>query len=156
VRAQPWADPARVAISGKSAGGYYALLGLAHQPELWRAGVCFAGMYDLASTLRSTDGDLRAYLEQELAPLDEPELLARLSPSTYVDRIRAPVFVVAGSNDPRAPASQAEAAVRDLRARGRHVEYMLMAGQGHGFDDPRVRTEFFARLLRFLKHALAG
>ena len=71
-----------MALSGGSAGGYFTLLGLAFQPELWCAGVCMSGTFDLERTLRAQDGDLRAFLYPELAPLDAPAILRALSPAT--------------------------------------------------------------------------
>jgi dipeptidyl aminopeptidase/acylaminoacyl peptidase len=154
IATQPWADSRRMAVMGGSAGGYYTLLCLAHQPEIWRAGVAILPLYDLAAAIEGMDGDLRHFLTQELAPLSEPAILAAISPSTYVDRIRAPVFVYAGSNDVRTPAAQIDLLVRALRDRGRPVEYMLVSDEGHSARSPRTRAELQARILRFLREAL--
>ncbi|HEY4120939.1 MAG TPA: prolyl oligopeptidase family serine peptidase, partial [Byssovorax sp.] len=156
LRSEPWVDGARMALSGGSAGGYFTLLGLAFQPDLWCAGICMSGMFDLERTLRAQDGDLRAFLETELAPLDEPAILRALSPATYVDRVRAPLLVVAGDNDPRTPRAESDALVRALRASGSSVEYMRVSAQGHGFTDPRVRGELAARARVLLRDAFAG
>jgi dipeptidyl aminopeptidase/acylaminoacyl peptidase len=108
-------------------------------------------MYDLAEAIAGTDGDLRKFWEErELVPLSDPMLVAALSPSTWIDRVTAPVFVQAGARDPRTPIGQIERLVVDLRARKRVVEYMRTA-QGHAIDDPAARAELLARTLRFLK-----
>jgi dipeptidyl aminopeptidase/acylaminoacyl peptidase len=151
VGAQPWADPKRLAIGGGSVGGYYTLLGLEHDPEVWRCGLALVPMYDVEDNVRNTDGDLRDFWEKkELAPLSEPMLLAALSPSTYVDRIKAPLFVFAAARDARATIGQNEALVRTMRARGATFEYMRSEA-GHSIDEPKTRAELFARMLRFLR-----
>jgi dipeptidyl aminopeptidase/acylaminoacyl peptidase len=154
IATQPWADAGRMAVMGGSAGGYYALLCLEHQPETWRAGVALVPLYDLPAALNGMDGDLRQFLSHELVPPSEPGILAAISPSTYVDRIRAPVFVYAAANDVRTPTAQIDLLVRALRDRGRPVEYMLAADEGHSAGAPQTRAELQARILRFLREAL--
>jgi len=143
-----------MAVMGRSAGGYYTLIALAHYPELWRAGIAIAPTYDLARDLAAMDADLRNYLEaREFVPLAETGAIAALSPSTYVDRIRAPLFVYAGAKDVRSTVQQIDFLVRDLRARGRRVEYMRETHAGHS-DDPALVWIERARMLRFLSDAL--
>jgi dipeptidyl aminopeptidase/acylaminoacyl peptidase len=154
IATQSWADPKRMAVMGASAGGYYTLMALAHQPELWRAGIAMVPLYDLREALSGMDGDLRFFMNRELVPPSEPRILAAISPSTYVDDIRAPLLVYAGANDVRTPTAQIEKLVRDLRSRGRAVEYMLAQGEGHSMNSPEVRAEIEARALRFLRSAL--
>ena len=154
IKTQPWADAGRLAVMGGSAGGYYTLLCLEHQPETWRAGVALVPLYDLQAALSGMDGDLRNFMSHELVPPSEPGILAAISPSTYVDRIRAPVFVYAGANDVRTPTAQIDLLVRALRDRGQPVEYMLAAGEGHSAGAPATRAELQARILRFLREAL--
>lgn len=157
IAAQPWADPARMAVMGGSAGGYYTLMALGHYPELWRAGLAIVPIYDVALAVRTMDAGLRSFMEQrELVPLTETGAIAALSPSTYVDRIRAPLFVYAGAKDVRTPPEQVDALVRDLRSRGRVVEYMRAANAGHSRDarDAKTATMQDARMLRFLEESL--
>ncbi|MDP2340839.1 MAG: prolyl oligopeptidase family serine peptidase [Deltaproteobacteria bacterium] len=152
VKAQPWADAERMAIVGPSAGGYYALMGLAHQPELWRAGVAMVPMYDVVTGMDGMDADLRLFLEKELAPASEAGIRAAVSPSTYVDRIRAPLFVSAGARDVRTPLAQIEPLVRARRAAGGRVEFMVSTS-GHS-RDPATFAELSVRVLRFLRTEL--
>jgi dipeptidyl aminopeptidase/acylaminoacyl peptidase len=150
VAARPWADPARLVLLGGSAGGYYTLLGLEHDPDVWSCGLALVPMYDLEEAIKTTDGDLRVFWEtKELVPLSEPMLLAALSPSTWVHRIQAPLFLYAGARDARTPLGQSESLVVALRGRGHPLEFMR-SDHGHAIDDPRVRGELLARMLRFL------
>lgn len=154
IAAQPWADASRMAVTGRSAGGYYTLMALASYPELWHAGIAIVPTYDLARDIAAMDSDLRHYLEtREFVPLTETGAIAALSPSTYVDRIRAPLFVYAGARDVRSTVEQIDRLVRDLRARGRTVEYMREARAGHSEDATLVSIQR-ARMLRFLRDAL--
>ncbi len=155
IASQPWADPRRIAVMGPSAGGYYTLMTIAHQPDLWRAAVAIVPLYDLRLALAAMDGDLRLFLSHELAPDDEPALLAALSPSTYVDSIRTPLFVYAGARDVRTPAEQILSLVGSLRQRGRRVEFMLAQESGHSRSSPATVAEMDTRVLRFLRTELA-
>lgn len=153
IAAQPWADARRMAVMGGSAGGYYTLMCLAHQPELWRAGLAFVPVYDVQAQMKSGLGDLSKFMTVEMAPLSEPGVLAAISPSTYVHRIRAPLFLYAGARDVRTPVTQLDGLVRSLRGRKQRVEYML-SDYGHARTDPRVTAEQTVRMLRFLREEL--
>jgi dipeptidyl aminopeptidase/acylaminoacyl peptidase len=155
IAKQPWGDSTRMMVMGPSAGGYYALMCLAHYPELWRAGVALVPLYDLPMALSAMDGSLRLFLEQqELVPLSETGTLAALSPHSYVDRIRAPLFVYAGAKDVRTPTTQIDRLVHDLRGRGVRVEYMRAEQAGHSRGDPKLDAMRLARVLRFIREAL--
>jgi protease II len=154
INAQAWADSARLVVKGASAGGYYALMCLAHYPELWRGGIALVPLYDLQVAVRGMDGALRKFLEErEFVPLSETGTIAALSPSTYVDRIRAPLFVYAGARDVRTPIEQIDMLVRDVRARGGRIEYMREEHAGHSRGNPKVEALQLARELRFIREA---
>jgi dipeptidyl aminopeptidase/acylaminoacyl peptidase len=155
IGAQPWADASKMAVMGASAGGYYTLMCLAHYPEMWRAGVALVPLYDLALAARSMDADLRKFLEdREFVPLSETGSIAALSPSTYVDRIRSPLFVYAGARDVRTPTEQIDELVRDVRARHGKIEYMRTDDAGHSRGDPKIDAQRLARVVRFLTESM--
>ena len=153
ARAQPWCDPARLVIAGASFGGYYALMGLTHQPALWRAGIDLAGPSDLAAVL--TSGAMARRYVQELGdPVADAKLVADLSPIHAVDRVVAPLFVYQGANDAHVPRAHADTIVAALRRRGIHVEYMLAGDEGHSVARRDNEVELLTRLLGFLATAL--
>jgi len=155
VKAQPWADPARVVVWGGSYGGYTVLMALTRQPTLWRAGVDQVGVANLVSLLQSTDQAIRAIFVQEFGDLEKDrELLERFSPIRDADRIVAPLFVYAGANDPRVPRTESDQIVRALRARQIPVEYMVAENEGHSLDRRENRIEFYTRVARFLDDQL--
>jgi len=85
------------------------LAGVTMQPELWAAGVDIVGMSSLVTFLENTSAYRRAYREGEYGRLDtDREFLIKASPITYLDQLRAPLFVIHGANDPRVPLSEVE------------------------------------------------
>jgi dipeptidyl aminopeptidase/acylaminoacyl peptidase len=157
VRTQPWADPDRIVVMGGSYGGYTVLMALTRQPELWRAGVDYVGISNLATFLRSTTQWLRAVWVEEFGDLDrDKELLTRFSPIRDIDRLVAPLYVYAGQNDPRVPREESDQVVLALRRRSVPVEYQVAANEGHSLAHRENRVEFMTRVARFLEDSLAS
>jgi dipeptidyl aminopeptidase/acylaminoacyl peptidase len=155
VKAQPWADGRKVVIFGGSYGGWVVLMGLTRQPELWSAGIDLVGVADLRTLVASTDQAIRAIFVDEFGDLGKDDaLLARWSPLADAERIRAPLFVYQGANDPRVPRAQSDEIVRAVRGRGGAVEYMIAADEGHSMDRRENQIEFLARTARFLEEHL--
>ncbi|XYH97726.1 alpha/beta fold hydrolase [Sorangium sp. So ce1128] len=155
ARGQPWADPERMVIFGGSYGGYMTLLSMTRHPDLWRAGISLVGPSNLVSFLESTTGILRDVLQNEFGSLDRDRaFLESISPLRDVDRIRAPLFVFQGANDPRVARSESDQVVRSMRARGVSVEYMVAHDEGHSLDRADNKIAFLARTTRFLENAL--
>ncbi len=155
VAAQPWADKARVVIYGGSYGGYTTLIGLTRYPSLWRAGVDLVGVVNWVSFMKTTSGYIHDLFKTELGdPEKEQVMLEELSPIKDVEKIKAPLFVYAGANDPRVPRSEDDQIVKALRARGVLVEYMVAPNEGHSLSRRENQIEFYSRAARFLEKAL--
>ena len=135
------ADPARIALTGGSWGGYLTLLGLGTQPDLWTLGVAAVPVADYLAAYEDEMEPLRAF-DRSLfggSPAEVPELYARCSPLTYVDAVRAPVLVLAGANDPRCPIRQIENWLAAADLAGVDVEvYRFDAGHGSLVVQERV------------------
>lgn len=150
--AQGVADPARVCIYGGSYGGYAAMMSAVREPELYRCVVAEAGIYDLK--LWRDDSDVadsdfgKRYLEAGVAA-NEAEMIAQ-SPLTYIDKLKAPVLVIHGEEDRRTPFSQAKALRKALDARKLPYEWLVKAGEGHGFIDEGNILTHHQTLLAFL------
>ncbi|WP_219667017.1 S9 family peptidase [Streptomyces bambusae] len=127
------ADPARLVLSGGSWGGYLTLLGLGTQPEAWAVGLASVPVADYVTAYHDEMETLKA-LDRTLfggTPEEQPERWAASSPLTYVDAVRAPLYIAAGVNDPRCPIRQVENYVERLAARGAvHEVYRYDAGHG--------------------------
>jgi dipeptidyl aminopeptidase/acylaminoacyl peptidase len=150
-------DPDRVGIYGASYGGYAALEGLAKTPELYRAGASFAGVTDLIEML----DDLEHYQFSDFnKPVhgdawDDRDQLAATSPARHVDRIRAPVLLAHGTEDPIVRVEQARAMADALEGIGAPVETYLYRDEVHGFIDERNRIDFYEKLAAFFAKHLA-
>ena len=144
-------DPDRAALWGGSYGGYMVLAGVTMQPDLWAAGVDIVGISSLVTFLENTSGYRRAYREREYGSLEhDRELLVHASPVTYLDQLRAPLFVIHGANDPRVPLSEAEQIVEALAARGIPHELKVYADEGHGLAKRANRRDAYPAAIGFL------
>jgi dipeptidyl aminopeptidase/acylaminoacyl peptidase len=153
------ADPRRVAIYGGSYGGYAALSGLVRTPELYACGVSYVGVSNLFTWYESIPPYWRPYREMLHEMVGHPERdrerMHATSPFFHADRIRVPVLVAQGANDPRVPQAESDQIVSALRARGLAVEYMVKDDEGHGFQNEENQFAFYRALERFLLEHLA-
>jgi dipeptidyl aminopeptidase/acylaminoacyl peptidase len=136
------ADPARIVLSGGSWGGYLTLLGLGRQPEAWSLGLAAVPVADYVAAYEDEMEPLKAF-DRALfggTPTERPDFYRERSPITYVERVRVPVLVLAGRNDPRCPIRQIENYVARLRELGRpHELYEFDAGHSSMVVEERLR-----------------
>lgn len=148
------ADPKRVAIYGGSYGGYATLAGLTYTPDLYCCGVDYVGVSNLFTFMET----IPPYWEQYLAMLHEmvghpetdKEMLTAYSPSLNADKIKAPLFIAQGANDPRVKKSESDQMVKAMEERGVNVQYMVKDNEGHGFHNEENRFEFYEAMEKFL------
>jgi dipeptidyl aminopeptidase/acylaminoacyl peptidase len=140
--AEGTADPARAAVAGGSWGGYVTLLALGRHPDRWAVATAAVPVADYVTAFADEAPTLQAF-DRTLfggGPDEVGDLYVERSPLTYVDRVRAPVLVIAGDNDSRCPIQQVMNYVDALRAHGGTVElYRFDAGHGSMVIDERVR-----------------
>jgi dipeptidyl aminopeptidase/acylaminoacyl peptidase len=155
IRKAPGLDGERIAIMGGSYGGFMVLSSITQYPDLFRAAIDIVGIANLESFLENTSEWRRALREAEYGYLaTDREFLRRFSPIHYVDRIRAPLFVVHGKNDPRVPLNEAEQIVTALKQRQQPVEFRVYADEGHGVVKLRNRLQLYPELVAFLDRHL--
>jgi dipeptidyl aminopeptidase/acylaminoacyl peptidase len=148
-------DPARIAVMGGSYGGYLTLTALTKTPDVWAAGVAMFPFVNWFTELEHEDPLLRQYDIQTMGDPKENEALYRdRSPIFFVDRIRSPLMLVAGKNDPRCPAEESEQVSRALTERGAPCEYLLYADEGHGFARRENMFDAYAKIAAFLDRTL--
>lgn len=149
------ADPQRVVISGASYGGYAAMAGLVFTPELYRAGINYVGVVNIENLIPSAVPPSRTYwMRTRLGDLSDSEDRKRIratSPVHFADRIRAPLLMAYGKNDPRVPIDQAADMERALKRAGVPYELIVEEEEGHGFRNEEKRIAFFKRMDAFLK-----
>jgi len=150
-------DPARCALYGGSYGGYMVLSGLVHQPDRWAAAVDVVGIANLVSFLERTSAWRRSWREREYGSLaTDRDLLEHLSPLTHVDRLRAPLLVIHGRNDPRVPLGEAEQIHEVARAKGLRSDLLVYDDEGHGLAKLANRLDAYPRVAAFLDEVLGG
>ncbi|HXG39539.1 MAG TPA: alpha/beta fold hydrolase [Candidatus Limnocylindrales bacterium] len=151
------ADPDRSAIAGWSWGGYLTLLIHGMHPERFVAGVAGVPVGDYAAGYEDLSPTLQAYDRALLGgtPADVPELMRERSPISYVDRVRAPLLILAGEHDSRCPIRQVMLYVERLRARNHpHELYLFDAGHSSLRIEERIRQR--AVVLDFLARHVPG
>lgn len=145
------ADPARVAVSGRSYGGYLTLAALVRFPDLFAAGIDICGMSDLLTFFRDTEPWIAAAAVTKYGdPARDRVLLEDLSPLQHAARISAPLLVIHGEHDTNVPLGDAKQIVAALRAAGRAVEYLELSGEGHEFRRRSSRLVVLNRIVNFL------
>ena len=135
-------DPRRCVIAGGSWGGYLTLLALGTQPELWTLGIAGVPVADYVAAYEDEMESLRKYDRAIFGgtPDEVPDLYRERSPITYVDRVRVPLMILAGANDPRCPIRQIENYVaRLVELEKPHEMYRYDAGHGSLVVDEQLR-----------------
>ena len=150
-------DAERIAVMGGSYGGYMTLASLVHFGDRLRCGVDVVGISSFITFLKNTQDYRRDLRRVEYGDERDPamaEFLQRVSPLTNVDKIRKPLFVVQGKNDPRVPATEAEQMVAAIREKGGTVWYLMAKDEGHGFAKKRNVDFQFLSTIQFLREHL--
>jgi acetyl esterase/lipase len=142
LRSSGLADPNRTILSGASWGGYITLLGLGTQPERWSLGIAAVPVADYTAAYEDEMEPLKA-MDRSLfggSPEDVPDAYRTRSPITYAERVRAPVLILAGENDPRCPIRQIANYLERLDELAKpHEVYRFDAGHGSLVVEESIR-----------------
>ena len=154
------ADPRRVGIYGGSYGGYATLSGVTFTPDLYAAAVDYVGVANLFTFMKTIPPYWAPFLKMMQEMVGDPEkdkdLLTASSPVFHVDRIKTPLFVAQGANDPRVNKNESDQMVEALRKRGVEIQYMVKDNEGHGFHNEENRYDFYGAMEGFFtKHLQA-
>lgn len=149
------ADPARIAVTGRSHGGYLTMTCLTQFPELWAAGSAVVPFLNWFTSHANARRDIQHWdLENLGDPVTNHDLWHSRSPIFFMDRVRAPVQLICGANDPRCPAGESLAARDALAAMGKPVELVMYADEGHGFLKTENVVDAEIRRMAFLARNL--
>ncbi len=157
-----FADPRRVAIMGGSYGGYATLAGLTFTPETFACGVDIVGPSNLETLLSTVPPYWESFRKQLIARMGDPDTeegrawLRARSPLTHVARIRKPLLIGQGANDPRVRQAESDQIVAAMQARDIPVTYVLFPDEGHGFARPENNIAFMAIAENFLSACIGG
>jgi dipeptidyl aminopeptidase/acylaminoacyl peptidase len=157
---QSYIDPAKIGIYGGSYGGFMALAGIIQYPQEFKVGVDLFGVTNWLRTLKSIPSyweSFRIALYDEMGdPQTDSLRLRNISPLFNTDKIKTPLLVLQGSNDPRVLQVESDEIVAGARKNGTHVEYVLFPDEGHGFVKKENQMKAARITLEFLEKHLKG
>ena len=154
-------DKDRLAIMGASFGGYLALCGAVHEPDLYRCAITIAGVFDWERLMKDAKGSeyLRGQYGVLKRNLGDPKTLKdkfeEISPIYQVSKIKIPVFVAHGKEDPVAQVAQSKNLLKELQKFGVPYEKQIDGGEGHGFHQLQNKVELYTAIEAFLGKHLA-
>jgi dipeptidyl aminopeptidase/acylaminoacyl peptidase len=151
LKSSDYIDTRKIAVMGGSYGGFMTLAQATMFPERWAAAVDIVGISNWFTFFKNTGAWRRSHRANEYGdPEKDPAFMKSISPINFVKNIRAPLFVIAGANDPRVPKSEADQMVEQVRARGVPVEYISFPDEGHGMAKRPNRIRGYTAIADFL------
>ncbi len=152
IKQSGFLDPGKVALMGRSYGGYLTMMGVTKAPNVWAAGVAIVPFVNWFTEIQNEDPVLR---EGDLATMGDPEknrdFYRDRSPIFFVDQIAAPLMLLAGGNDPRCPHSEAQQVADAIKKKGGTAEYKVYEDEGHAFARVENNIDAYKRVSGFLK-----
>jgi dipeptidyl aminopeptidase/acylaminoacyl peptidase len=145
-------DPKKMILMGGSYGGYMTMMGVTKDPEVWAAGVPIVPFVNWFTEIQNEDPVLQ---QSDLATMGDPEknkgLYEDRSPINFIDRVKAPLLLLAGGHDPRCPKSEAQQVVDAIKKRGGVIDYKVYENEGHGFARVENQIDAYKRVADFLQ-----
>ena len=152
IKQTGYVDPKKLILMGGSYGGYMTMMGVTKAPELWAAGIPIVPFVNWFTEIQHEDPVLQ---QSDLATMGDLEknkaLYADRSPINFVNQIKAPLYLLAGGNDPRCPKEEAQQVVDAVKKSGGVVEYKVYENEGHGFAKVENQIDAYKRVADFLK-----
>jgi dipeptidyl aminopeptidase/acylaminoacyl peptidase len=156
----PYVDGKRIGIIGGSYGGYMVLAALAFKPEAFAVGVDIFGVSNWVRTLESIpkwwEAQREALYREIGDPVKDLAMLREISPVFHADKIKRPLIVLQGANDPRVIKPESDDIVAAVRKSGVPVEYIVFPDEGHGFTKKKNQIEGYRAIREFLDVHLKG
>lgn len=141
-------------VKGTSYGGYMVMALVTEYPDLFAAGWDQVGIVNFETYLENTADYRRALRESEYGPLSDREFLRSISPIHKVDRIKCPLMIVHGENDPRVPIGEARQIIRQLKDLGGIVDSLIFPDEGHGIAKLENRLTSYRKMADFFRKHL--
>ncbi len=154
LKSTGYANGKKIVVMGGSYGGFMALAQATMHADLWAAVVDIVGVANWNTFFKTTGAWRRSHRAAEYGdPEKDPEFMNSISPINFVERIKAPLIVIQGANDPRVPKGESDQMVEKVRAKGTPVEYLVFADEGHGLVKRHNRIKGYTAVADFLdKH----
>lgn len=147
-------DGSRIGLMGGSYGGYLTNAALGSYPDLFTLGVSFVGVSDWVRALETASPALKASDREEYGDIEDPDdraFFASISPINNADKIKAPIMVLHGANDPRDPVAESDHLVEAIRNSGGEAIYLRFPDEGHGIRKLRNRVHAYHKIAAFLE-----
>jgi dipeptidyl aminopeptidase/acylaminoacyl peptidase len=147
-----YVDPKKLILMGGSYGGYLTMMGVTKAPDVWAAGVPIVPFVNWFTEIEHEDPVLQ---QSDLATMGDPvknkALYEDRSPINFIDRIKAPLYLLAGGHDPRCPKEETQQVVDAIKKHGGVAEYKIYEDEGHGFARLENQIDAYKRVADFLK-----
>ncbi len=150
-------DASRIAVYGGSYGGYMVLASMFNFNDKLKCGIDVVGISNFVTFLKNTQDYRRDLRRVEYGDERDPkmnEFLMKISPTTNASKIKKPLFVIQGLNDPRVPVTEAEQIVEEVRKNDTDVWYLMAKDEGHGFAKKSNRDYLTNSMMLFLQKYL--
>ena len=152
VKATGYPDPKKIAVMGGSYGGYLTMMAVTKAPELWAAGVPLVPFVNWFTEIQNEDPVLQQSDRATMGdPEKNPDFFRERSPFFFVDRIKAPLLLLAGGHDPRCPKEETIQVVDAIKKHGGVADYKIYEDEGHGFARVENQIDAYQRVSNFLK-----
>jgi len=152
IKQTGYVDPKKLILMGGSYGGYMTMMGVTKAPEVWAAGVPIVPFVNWFTEIQNEDPVLQ---QSDLATMGDlvknKALFEDRSPINFIDRVKAPLLLLAGGHDPRCPKGESQQVVDAIKKRGGTVEYKVYENEGHGFARVENQIDAYKRVAEFLK-----
>jgi len=151
----PRIDSTSRGVIGRSYGGYMTLTLVSRYPDLWKAGVDMFGPYNLLTFLERLPESWRTQFYLSIGhPDKDREFLIERSPVTYIDRVKCPMLIIQGRNDPRVVEEESSDLVKRLRSKGTQVDFLVFEDEGHDVLKFKNRVTCYSRITKFFTDQL--
>ena len=152
IKKSGYVDPKKLVLMGRSYGGYLTMMGVTKFPDLWAAGVPIVPFVNWFTEYQNEDPTLQASDRKFMGdPVKNKALWTDRSPFFFLDRVKAPLSILAGGNDPRCPKSEAQQVADTIRKRGGKVQLKIYENEGHQFSRIENILDAYKRVSDFLK-----
>jgi dipeptidyl aminopeptidase/acylaminoacyl peptidase len=152
LKATGYPDSKKLTVMGGSYGGYMTMMAVTKAPELWAAGVPIVPFVNWFTEMQNEDPVLQQSDRATMGdPEKNPDLFRDRSPFFFVDRIKAPLLLLAGGHDPRCPKEETIQVVDEIKKHGGVADCKIYEDEGHGFARVENQIDAYQRVTNFLK-----
>ncbi|PSH03024.1 MAG: hypothetical protein CXZ00_14375 [Acidobacteria bacterium] len=152
IKRTGFVDPAKLIVMGGSYGGYLTMMAVTRHPEMWAAGVPIVPFVNWFTEFANEDPQLQEYDRLFMGdPVKNKALWHERSPINFIEKVKAPLLILAGGNDPRCPKSEAEQVAEAIKKQGGTANLKVYENEGHGFARIENQIDAYQRVADFLR-----